>query len=60
MSVAWPTGVQLVILFYMYFRYCQWCCLAVQGSPNFMEQVVSVGSLSLILHGSFRDLVVLP
>ena len=55
-SIAWPTGVQLVISFTSDF---QRCCLAVQGSPTVMEHVVSVQPSSLILHGTFRELFVL-
>ena len=38
----------------------QWCCLTSQGSPVATQHVVSVESSSLILHGTFRDLFVLP
>ena len=34
--------------------------LAVEGSPTVMKHVVSVVSSSLIVHGTFRDLFVLP
>ena len=57
MCVVWPTGVQLVILFTSDFH---WCCLAVQRSPSVKVHVVSVESSSLILHGTFRNLFVLP
>ena len=46
MSVAWPTGVQLVKTSFT--SDFQWCCLAVQESPTVTEHVVSVSLLSVI------------
>ena len=45
-SVAWSTGAQLMIFFFLRF---QWGCLAFQGSPTVTHHV-SVESSSLPLH----------
>ena len=57
LSVAWTTGVQLVILFYFRFSVA---CLTSKGSPAVTQHVVSVESSFLIHHCIFRDLFVLP
>ena len=38
----------------------QWCVLVVHESPAVTEHLVSVESSSLMIHGTFRDLFVLP
>ena len=49
-SVAWSTGVQLIIFFCFRFSVV---LLADQGSPSVMQQIVSVESSSLLLHSCY-------
>ena len=42
-----PPGLNLLSSFASDF---QWCCLTDQGSPSVMQHIVSVKSLSLLLH----------
>ena len=55
-SVALPTGIHLVILFYLRFS----VVLLDIRSPAATQYVVSVKSSSLIYHGTFRDLFDFP
>ena len=50
----------LFVIFGLFLSDFQWCCLAVQASLTVMKHVASVESSSSNLHGTFRDLFVLP
>ena len=50
---AWPSGVQLVIMFF--FSEIQWCSLKSHGTPGNTQDVVSVESSSLMQYPTFLD-----